>query len=173
MCTDTAHQTYLPAYNTHKTIKLLLYSLNMVNFLLCVIILTKKALSWYIHFNTYTLSSSAVKFGRMSKRQRDSLFAEVERHQQQQQQQQCLQASQTEPEPLPAYRPSKEPRGRSTHLIQPLVPTFPYTLDSDLNCSSEVHPYQGSATGEAQAAALAYRSSQRGGESSSFSTLRG
>lgn len=123
--------------------------------------------------NTCALSSSAVKFGRMSKRQRDSLFAEVERHQQQQQQQQRLQASQAEPEPLPAYRPSKEPRSRPTHLIQPLVPTFPYTLDAELNCSSEVHPYQGSATGDAQAAALAYRSSQRGGESSSFSTLRG
>ncbi|KAK3572082.1 hypothetical protein QTP86_022312 [Hemibagrus guttatus] len=120
------------------------------------------------------MSRDAVKFGRMSKRQRDSLFAEVERHQQQQQQQQqCLQASQGEPEPLPAYRPSKEPRGRQTHLIQPLVPTFPYPLDPELNCPSEVHPYQGSATGDAQAAALAYRSSQRGGESSSFPTLRG
>lgn len=125
----------------------------------------------YIHLNPCTLFSLAVKFGRMSKRQRDSLFAEVERHQQQQQQQQRLQASQAEPEPLPAYRSSKEPRSRSTHLIQPLVPSFPYTLDPDLNCSSEVHPYHGSATGEAHA--LAYRSSQRGGESSSFATLRG
>ncbi|KAF5907706.1 nuclear receptor ROR-alpha-like, partial [Clarias magur] len=119
------------------------------------------------------MSRDAVKFGRMSKRQRDSLFAEVERHQQQQQQQQRLQASQAEPEPLPTYRSSKEQRSRSTHLIQPLVPSFPYTLDPDLNCSSEVHPYQGSATGEAHAVALAYRSSQRGGESSGFSALRG
>lgn len=106
----------------------------------------------------------------MSKRQRDSLFAEVERHQQQQQQQQQRQG---EPEPMSAYRSSKEPRGHPTHLIQPLVPTFPYTLDPDPILSSEVHPYQGSATGEAQAAALLYRSSQRVGESSSFSMLRG
>lgn len=125
--------------------------------------------------NLHSLSYSAVKFGRMSKRQRDSLFAEVERHQQQQQQQQQqrLQGSQTEPEALSGYRPSKDPRGRPTHLIQPLAPTFPYTLDPELSCSPEVHPYQGSATGEAQAAALAYRSSQRSGECSTFLTLRG
>ncbi|TSK34834.1 Phosphatidylinositol 4-phosphate 5-kinase type-1 alpha [Bagarius yarrelli] len=122
------------------------------------------------------MSRDAVKFGRMSKRQRDSLFAEVERHQQQQQQQQQqqrLQGSQGKPEPMPAYKASKEPQGRSTHLIQPLVSTFPYTLDSDLSLSSDVHPYQCSVTSEAQAAALAYISPQRVGESSSFSMLRG
>ncbi|KAL7887398.1 hypothetical protein AOLI_G00051190 [Acnodon oligacanthus] len=112
------------------------------------------------------MSRDAVKFGRMSKRQRDTLFAEVERHRQQQR----LQASQVEPQPLPAYRPSKEPRGRSPHLIQPLAPTYSYTLDQELpSCPPEVHPYLGCATGEAQAAALAYRNSQRGGNSSSFS----
>lgn len=143
--------------------RLLSYSLNMLYFLLYITNTDKNNALFY----------TAVKFGRMSKRQRDSLFAEVERHQQQQQQQQRLQASQTEPEPLSAYRPSKEPRGRPTHLIQPLVPTFSYTLDPELNCCTEVHSYQGSSTGEAQAPALAYRSSQRGGESSGFSTLRG
>uniref|UniRef100_A0AAR2KK00 RAR-related orphan receptor C n=1 Tax=Pygocentrus nattereri TaxID=42514 RepID=A0AAR2KK00_PYGNA len=108
------------------------------------------------------MSRDAVKFGRMSKRQRDTLFAEVERHRQQQR----LQASQVEPQPLPAYRPSKEPRGRSPHLIQPLAPTYSYTLDQELpNCPPEAHPYLGCATGEAQATALAYRNSQRGGDS--------
>ncbi len=59
-------------------------------------------------------SPSAVKFGRMSKRQRDSLFAEVERHRQQQR----LQANSVqEPQPLPAYRSGKEPREQSSHLI--------------------------------------------------------
>lgn len=154
-------QTYLPTCNTHTTMRLLSCSLNMLYFLLCIINTDKDNALFY----------SAVKFGRMSKRQRDSLFAEVERHQQQQQQQR-LQASQAEPEPLSAYRPRKEPKGRPTHLIQPLVPTFSYTLDPELNCCTEVHSYQGSSTGEAQAAALAYRSSQRGGESSGFSTLR-
>ncbi|XP_062848317.1 nuclear receptor ROR-alpha A [Trichomycterus rosablanca] len=119
------------------------------------------------------MSRDAVKFGRMSKRQRDSLFAEVERHRQQQQR---LQASQPETEPLPTYRPNKEPRNHPPHLIQPLVPTFSYPLDRELGCSSEVHhPYQCGGPGEDQGAALAHRRAQRGGEasSSSFSTVRG
>ncbi|XP_069041168.1 nuclear receptor ROR-alpha A isoform X4 [Lepisosteus oculatus] len=52
------------------------------------------------------MSRDAVKFGRMSKRQRDSLFAEVERHRQQQQK---LQHSPGEAEPAMPY-PSKELR---------------------------------------------------------------
>ncbi|XP_066538922.1 nuclear receptor ROR-alpha A isoform X2 [Hoplias malabaricus] len=112
------------------------------------------------------MSRDAVKFGRMSKRQRDSLFAEVERHRQQQR----LQANQVDPQPLPAYRPSKESRGHSPHLIQPLAPTYSYSLDQELpNCPPEVHSYLGCVAGEAQNAALGYRSSQRSVENSSFS----
>uniref|UniRef100_W5LIH7 Nuclear receptor ROR-alpha-like n=1 Tax=Astyanax mexicanus TaxID=7994 RepID=W5LIH7_ASTMX len=110
------------------------------------------------------MSRDAVKFGRMSKRQRDSLFAEVERHRQQQQR---LQTSQTEPPPLPAYRHSKEPRGRSPHLIQPLGPAYSFSLDQELpSCQPEMHGYLDCAAGEVQAAALACRSVQRTGNSS-------
>ncbi|KAG9276552.1 nuclear receptor ROR-alpha-like isoform X2 [Astyanax mexicanus] len=117
------------------------------------------------------MSRDAVKFGRMSKRQRDSLFAEVERHRQQQQR---LQTSQTEPPPLPAYRHSKEPRGRSPHLIQPLGPAYSFSLDQELpSCQPEMHGYLDCAAGEVQAAALACRSVQRTGNSSCFSAGRG
>uniref|UniRef100_A0A8C1PM90 RAR-related orphan receptor C n=1 Tax=Cyprinus carpio TaxID=7962 RepID=A0A8C1PM90_CYPCA len=75
------------------------------------------------------MSRDAVKFGRMSKRQRDSLFAEVERHRQQQR----LQANSVqEPQPLPAYRSSKEPREQSSHLIPPLPPAYPYSVEPEL-----------------------------------------
>uniref|UniRef100_A0A4W4GZD3 RAR-related orphan receptor C b n=1 Tax=Electrophorus electricus TaxID=8005 RepID=A0A4W4GZD3_ELEEL len=84
------------------------------------------------------MSRDAVKFGRMSKRQRDSLIAEVERHRQQQR----LQANQDEPQSLPAFRTSKEPRVHSPHLIQPLVPTYSCPLDLERPIrSTEVHPY--------------------------------
>uniref|UniRef100_A0A8B9L0F0 RAR-related orphan receptor C n=1 Tax=Astyanax mexicanus TaxID=7994 RepID=A0A8B9L0F0_ASTMX len=82
------------------------------------------------------MSRDAVKFGRMSKRQRDSLFAEVERHRQQQQR---LQTSQTEPPPLPAYRHSKEPRGRSPHLIQPLGPELCASIVRSHRETSQYH----------------------------------
>uniref|UniRef100_A0A673HYH7 Nuclear receptor ROR-alpha-like n=1 Tax=Sinocyclocheilus rhinocerous TaxID=307959 RepID=A0A673HYH7_9TELE len=101
------------------------------------------------------MSRDAVKFGRMSKRQRDSLFAEVERHRQQQR----LQANSVqEPQPLPAYRTGKEPREQSPHLIPPLPPAYPYSVEPELQgCPPEVHPYLECRIGEAQAQSLAYR----------------
>uniref|UniRef100_A0A4W4GYK6 RAR-related orphan receptor C n=1 Tax=Electrophorus electricus TaxID=8005 RepID=A0A4W4GYK6_ELEEL len=115
------------------------------------------------------MSRDAVKFGRMSKRQRDSLIAEVERHRQQQR----LQANQDEPQSLPAFRTSKEPRVHSPHLIQPLVPTYSCPLDLERPIrSTEVHPYLSCATGEAQALGMAYRGTQRSGNSSSFDSRK-
>uniref|UniRef100_A0A8C1TX79 RAR-related orphan receptor C n=1 Tax=Cyprinus carpio TaxID=7962 RepID=A0A8C1TX79_CYPCA len=98
------------------------------------------------------MSRDAVKFGRMSKRQRDSLFAEVERHRQQQR----LQANSVqEPQPLPAYRSSKEPREQSSHLIPPLPPAYPYSVEPELQgCPPEMHPYLECRIGEAQAQSL-------------------
>ncbi|KAI2655517.1 Nuclear receptor ROR-alpha B [Labeo rohita] len=112
------------------------------------------------------MSRDAVKFGRMSKRQRDSLFAEVERHRQQQR----LQAnSLQEPQPLPAYRSGKEPREQSSHLIPPLPPAYPYSVEPELQgCPPEVHPYLECRIGEAQAQSLACRASHRRGESNSL-----
>ncbi|KTF74716.1 hypothetical protein cypCar_00043865, partial [Cyprinus carpio] len=117
------------------------------------------------------MSRDAVKFGRMSKRQRDSLFAEVERHRQQQR----LQANSVqEPQPLPAYRSSKEPREQSSHLIPPLPPAYPYSVEPELQgCPPEMHPYLECRIGEAQAQSLAYRGSHRRGESNSLSAGRG
>uniref|UniRef100_A0A8C2JET7 RAR-related orphan receptor C n=1 Tax=Cyprinus carpio TaxID=7962 RepID=A0A8C2JET7_CYPCA len=116
------------------------------------------------------MSRDAVKFGRMSKRQRDSLFAEVERHRQQQR----LQANSVqEPQPLPAYRTGKEPREQSPHLIPPLPPAYPYSVEPELQgCPPEVHPYLECRIGEAQAQSLAYRGSHRRGESNSLSAGR-
>lgn len=116
-------------------------------------------------------SPSAVKFGRMSKRQRDSLFAEVERHRQQQR----LQANSVqEPQSLPAYRSGKEPREQTSHLIPPLPQAYPYSVEPELpGCPPEVHPYLECRIGEAQAQSLAYRVSHRRGESNSLSAGRG
>ncbi|KAK2903344.1 hypothetical protein Q8A67_008057 [Cirrhinus molitorella] len=115
------------------------------------------------------MSRDAVKFGRMSKRQRDSLFAEVERHRQQQR----LQANSVqEPQTLPAYRSGKESREQSSHLIPPLPPSYPYSVEPELQgCPPEVHPYLDCRIGEAQT--LPYRGSHRRGESNSLSTGRG
>uniref|UniRef100_A0A672PY93 Nuclear receptor ROR-gamma-like n=1 Tax=Sinocyclocheilus grahami TaxID=75366 RepID=A0A672PY93_SINGR len=120
---------------------------------------------------TQGMSRDAVKFGRMSKRQRDSLFAEVERHRQQQR----LQANSVqEPQPLSAYRTGKEPREQSPHLIPPLPPAYPYSVEPELQgCPPEVHPYLECRIGEAQAQSLAYRGSHRRGESNSLSAGRG
>ncbi|XP_048882347.1 nuclear receptor ROR-alpha A isoform X3 [Brienomyrus brachyistius] len=99
------------------------------------------------------MSRDAVKFGRMSKRQRDSLIAEVERHRQQQ----CLQSSPGEvPPPLPYH--TKEPRNHSPHLLQPLVPSYPFHVEPELpSTSPEMHAYLDCSQGESQAAALAFR----------------
>lgn len=89
----------------------------------------------------------------MSKRQRDSLIAEVERHRQQQR----LQSSPGEaPPPLP-YR-SKESRNHSPHLLQPLVPSYPFHVEPEPpSTSPELHAYLDCSQGESQAMALAFR----------------
>lgn len=102
------------------------------------------------------MSRDAVKFGRMSKRQRDSLFAEVERHRQQQQQ---LQASPDEAPPTLPYH-SKEPRDRSPHLDQPAAPAYPFHMEPELpSCPPDMHVYLGCSQGKSQALASAYRHS--------------
>ncbi|CAB1448836.1 unnamed protein product [Pleuronectes platessa] len=71
---------------------------------------------------TVGMSRDAVKFGRMSKKQRDSLYAEVQKHrlQQQQQQQQQQQGPLLMSHPQPQQ---PEPRGRRAALppIRPLL----------------------------------------------------
>ncbi|CAL1611132.1 unnamed protein product [Knipowitschia caucasica] len=76
------------------------------------------------------MSRDAVKFGRMSKRQRDFLLAEVDRHRQQQQQ---LQA---QTEAVLSY-PSKPREEKSTHHMQPMSSFFPFNGDYP----SDLHPY--------------------------------
>ncbi|XP_052003014.1 nuclear receptor ROR-alpha A-like isoform X2 [Xyrauchen texanus] len=117
------------------------------------------------------MSRDAVKFGRMSKRQRDSLFAEVERHRQQQR----LQGNSVqEPQPLPAYRPSKEPREQTSHLIPNLPPAYPYSVEPELpGCPPEVHPYLECRRSESQAPGLACRGSHRRGDCNSLAAVRG
>uniref|UniRef100_A0AAY4AID3 Uncharacterized protein n=1 Tax=Denticeps clupeoides TaxID=299321 RepID=A0AAY4AID3_9TELE len=84
------------------------------------------------------MSRDAVKFGRMSKRQRDSLFAEVERHRQQQR----LQGSVPEAQPTPPYRPLKDSRDHSPHRLQPEGSTYNYPVDPKLpSFPPDVHPY--------------------------------
>ncbi|XP_049329647.1 nuclear receptor ROR-alpha B isoform X3 [Astyanax mexicanus] len=61
------------------------------------------------------MSRDAVKFGRMSKKQRDSLFAEVQRHRQQQQQQQDKPEEEEEPE---------EGRDPPPGEAEPLTPSY-------------------------------------------------
>lgn len=76
---------------------------------------------------------AAVKFGRMSKRQRDSLIAEVERHRQQQQQQQLQDDTQVE-----LSYPPKNRQDHSPQLLQPIATPYPYVGDT---YGAEVHPY--------------------------------
>ncbi|CAB1334611.1 unnamed protein product, partial [Coregonus sp. 'balchen'] len=99
------------------------------------------------------MSRDAVKFGRMSKRQRDSLNAEVERHRQQQQH---LQA---EAQPALPY-PSKARRNRSPHLLQPLASAYSFPGEPELPpCPTDVLPYLVCSPGESQAPGLAYQGS--------------
>ncbi|XP_030013494.1 nuclear receptor ROR-alpha A isoform X1 [Sphaeramia orbicularis] len=84
------------------------------------------------------MSRDAVKFGRMSKRQRDSLIAEVERHRQQQQQQQQLQG---DPQAVLSY-PAKARPDRSPQLIQPMPSAYSFTGDTELlSYAADVPPY--------------------------------
>lgn len=100
------------------------------------------------------LSSSAVKFGRMSKRQRDSLIAEVERHRQQQQQQQQLQE---DAQSVLSY-PTKARQDRSPQLLQPMA--YSFTGDSELlSYTADVHPYLMCSPNESQVTGMIYRDS--------------
>lgn len=99
------------------------------------------------------MSRDAVKFGRMSKRQRESLRAEVERHQQQQQH---LQA---EAQPAMPY-PSKACRFRTPHLLQAPALAYSFPGEPELPpCPTDVLPYLVCSPGESQAPGLAYQGS--------------
>ncbi|XP_046906165.1 nuclear receptor ROR-alpha B isoform X2 [Hypomesus transpacificus] len=76
------------------------------------------------------MSRDAVKFGRMSKRQRDSLIAEVERHRQ-------LQRLQGEAQASLAY-PSKAHREQSSPLHPPMALAYPSKTHREQ--SSPLHP---------------------------------
>jgi len=103
------------------------------------------------------LSSSAVKFGRMSKRQRDSLIAEVERHRQQQQQQQ--QQLQGEAQSLLSF-PTKAHQDRSHHLLQPMASAYSFTGEAELlSFNADVHPYLVCSPNESQVSGVIYRGS--------------
>ncbi|XP_041842706.1 nuclear receptor ROR-alpha B isoform X2 [Melanotaenia boesemani] len=85
------------------------------------------------------MSRDAVKFGRMSKRQRDSLIAEVERHRRQQQQQQQQLQGDTQ---VALSCPNKNRQDRSPQLLQPMPTAYSYTGDTELlSYAADVHPY--------------------------------
>ncbi|KAF0045408.1 hypothetical protein F2P81_001937 [Scophthalmus maximus] len=80
------------------------------------------------------MSRDAVKFGRMSKRQRDSLIAEVEKHRQQQQHQQQLQG---DAQPVLSYS-NKARQDRS----QPMASAYTFNVEAELlSYTADVHPY--------------------------------
>lgn len=100
------------------------------------------------------MSRDAVKFGRMSKRQRDSLIAEVERHRQQQQQQ-----LQGDTQSVLTYH-SKNRHDRSPQLLQPMAAAYSYNGDSELlSYAADVHPYLVCSPSESQVSGLIYRGS--------------
>uniref|UniRef100_A0A3P9I7W4 RAR-related orphan receptor C n=1 Tax=Oryzias latipes TaxID=8090 RepID=A0A3P9I7W4_ORYLA len=104
------------------------------------------------------MSRDAVKFGRMSKRQRDSLIAEVERHRQQQRQQQQQQL-QGDNQAVLSY-PTKNRQDRSPQLLQPIGTAYPYAGDPDLlPYASDVHPYLVCSPSDSQVSGMIYRSS--------------
>uniref|UniRef100_A0A3Q1FXF8 Nuclear receptor ROR-beta-like n=1 Tax=Acanthochromis polyacanthus TaxID=80966 RepID=A0A3Q1FXF8_9TELE len=103
------------------------------------------------------MSRDAVKFGRMSKRQRDSLIAEVERHRQQQQQQQ--QQLQGDVQSVLSF-PTKNRQDRSPQLLQPMPSAYPYAGDAELlPYTTEVHPYLVCSPTDSQVSGMIYRSS--------------
>ncbi|XP_037310740.2 nuclear receptor ROR-alpha B isoform X3 [Pungitius pungitius] len=113
------------------------------------------------------MSRDAVKFGRMSKRQRDSLNAEVERHRQQQQQQQQLQG---EAQSLLSF-PSKARQDRSPQLLQPVASAYSFSREAELlSYTADGHPYLVCSPGESQMSGMIYRGS--GGPSTSRSLAR-
>lgn len=102
---------------------------------------------------SFFLSSSAVKFGRMSKRQRDFLIAEVERHRQQQQQQQ--QQLQEGAQSVLSY-PTKA--RQDPQLLQPMV--YPFTGENELMpYAADIHSYLVCAPNESQVSNMIYRGS--------------
>ncbi|XP_038567376.1 nuclear receptor ROR-alpha A isoform X2 [Micropterus salmoides] len=122
------------------------------------------------------MSRDAVKFGRMSKRQRDSLIAEVERHRQQQQQQQQLQV---DAQSVLSY-PTKARQDRSPQLLQPM--TYSFTGEADLlPYTADVHPYLVCSPNESQVSGMIYRGSgvsptsrsQGRGDNSGHPNIRG
>lgn len=101
------------------------------------------------------LSSSAVKFGRMSKRQRDSLIAEVEKHRRQQQQQQL----QGDTQSLLSF-PTKTRQDRSPQLLQPMASSYPFTGEAELlSYTADVHPYLVCSPNDSQVSGMIYRGS--------------
>ncbi|XP_068179437.1 nuclear receptor ROR-alpha A isoform X2 [Antennarius striatus] len=121
------------------------------------------------------MSRDAVKFGRMSKRQRDSLIAEVERHRQQQQQQQLQEDTQA----VFSYA-TKARQDRSPQLLQPL--TYSFTGENELlSYTADVHPYLVCSSNESQVTSMIYRGSgvtpalrsQGRGDSSGHPDIRG
>uniref|UniRef100_A0A3P8RVA8 RAR-related orphan receptor C n=1 Tax=Amphiprion percula TaxID=161767 RepID=A0A3P8RVA8_AMPPE len=102
------------------------------------------------------MSRDAVKFGRMSKRQRDSLIAEVERHRQQQQQQQQLQG---DVQSVLSF-PTKNRQDRSPQLLQPMASAYSYAGDAELlPYATEVHPYLVCSPTDSQVSGVIYRNS--------------
>lgn len=104
-------------------------------------------------------SSPAVKFGRMSKRQRDSLIAEVERHRQQQQQQQQQQQLQGDP-PVALSYPAKTRQDCSPQLLQPMAVAYTYGGDPELmSYAADVHPYLVCSPNSSQVSGMIHRGS--------------
>ncbi|KAM8870243.1 nuclear receptor ROR-alpha B isoform 2-T2 [Spinachia spinachia] len=98
------------------------------------------------------MSRDAVKFGRMSKRQRDSLNAEVERHQQQQQQQ-----LQGEAQSLLSL-PSKARPERSPQQLQAVASAYSFPREAELlPYPADVYPYLVCSPAESQMSGLIYR----------------
>ncbi|CAL8247221.1 unnamed protein product [Lota lota] len=112
---------------------------------------------------TQGMSRDAVKFGRMSKRQRDSLFAEIQKHKQQQQQeqqhhhhQQQQQQQQQLQRGASSCLANQHKTSRSPQLLQPLASL---TGESDtLPFPRDVHSYQVWSSSESPASGPIYRS---------------
>ncbi|XP_032374866.1 nuclear receptor ROR-alpha A isoform X3 [Etheostoma spectabile] len=105
------------------------------------------------------MSRDAVKFGRMSKRQRDSLIAEVERHRQQQQQQQQQQQLQGDAHSLLSF-PTKALQDRSPQLLQPMASAYSFTGGAELlSYNADVHPYLVCSPNETQVSGMIFRGS--------------
>ncbi|XP_028280405.1 nuclear receptor ROR-alpha A isoform X2 [Parambassis ranga] len=123
------------------------------------------------------MSRDAVKFGRMSKRQRDSLIAEVERHRQQQQQQQL----QGDTQSVLSY-PTKNRQDRSPQLLQPMASTYCYSGDAELlPYATDVHSYLVCSPNDSQMPGMIYKGSgispnsrsQGRGENNGLPDIRG